>query len=72
MLYKINTAVLTAVIGLKCFFSNLKNDERGMEVVQVVMLILVGVLAITMVWGLLSGWLNDLWVIIIGKGSEVN
>lgn len=41
---------------------DLKNDERGLSgVVVAVLLILVAVLAVTMIWGLMSGWLNELW-----------
>ena len=41
---------------------DLKNDERGLSgVVVAVLLILVAVLAVTMIWGLMSGWLKTLW-----------
>jgi len=44
------------------FIQDLKKDERGLsDAVVAVLLILVGVLAVVMIWGLLSGWLGDLW-----------
>ena len=48
-----------AAIGL---VRTLKNDERGLSgVVVAILLILVAVLAIVLIWGFLSGWLQDLW-----------
>jgi len=42
--------------------SKLKADERGLSgVVVAILLILVAVLAIVLIWGFLSGWLQDLW-----------
>ena len=38
----------------------LKNDERGLSgVVVAILLILVAVLAILLIWGFLSGWLQN-------------
>ena len=40
----------------------IKNDERGLSgVVVAILLILVAVLAIVLIWGFLSGWLQELW-----------
>ncbi|MCL1975870.1 MAG: hypothetical protein FWG61_06910 [Firmicutes bacterium] len=52
-------------------FKSLKNDERGLEVVQVVLIILVGVLLVVALWGALSGWLGDLWARITGSGDSI-
>lgn len=50
--------------------ADLKNDERGLSgVVVAVLLILVAVLAVTMIWGLMSGWLNELWENITSKAG---
>ena len=50
--------------------ADLKNDERGLSgVVVAVLLILVAVLAVTMIWGLMSGWLNELWESITSKAG---
>lgn len=49
---------------------DLKNDERGLSgVVVAVLLILVAVLAVTMIWGLMNGWLNELWESITSKAG---
>lgn len=51
---------------------DLKNDERGLSgVVVAVLLILVAVLAVTMIWGLMSGWLNELWENITSKAGDL-
>ena len=50
--------------------ADLKNDERGLSgVVVAVLLILVAVLAVTMICGLMSGWLNELWESITSKAG---
>ena len=72
MMAKIKMAMLLGSLKAKSFFNDLRKDERGMEIVQVVLLILVGVLAIVLIWGLLQGWLIDLWNQIIGKASEID
>jgi hypothetical protein len=66
MIGKFNGAAMTAYVWFKGLLSDLKKDERAMEIVQVVLLILVGVLAITMINGLLTGWLQELWITITG------
>ena len=48
------------------------NDERGLSgVVVAILLILVAVLAIVLIWGFLSGWLEDLWEQITGRANEI-
>ena len=61
MLNKLNCLALLSCLKFKAFAEELKNDENGMEIVQVVLLILVGVLAIVMVWGFLGTWLGELF-----------
>ena len=59
-----------AVTGLVC---ELKNDERGLSgVVVAVLLILVAVLAVVLIWGFLSGWLQELWESIINQGNSIS
>lgn len=71
MLRKIDALILLGVLGIKRFFGELKKDEGAMEVVQVVLLVLVAVLAVVLIWGFLSGWLQDLFDIITGKAGEI-
>ena len=41
---------------------DIKTDERGLSgVVVAILLILVAVLAVVIIWGFLSGWLEELW-----------
>jgi len=50
----------------------LKNDERGLSgVVVAILLILVAVLAIVLIWGFLSGWLQELWEQITGRAGAI-
>jgi len=59
------TARVVAEDYTKRFIEDFKNDESGLEVVQVVLIILVGVLLIGALWAVLGGWLGDLWEQII-------
>jgi len=48
------------------------NDERGLSgVVVAILLILVAVLAVVLIWGFLSGWLNTLWEQITGQANRI-
>jgi len=50
-----------------------KNDERGLSgVVVAILLILVAVLAIVLIWGFLSGWLQELWEQITGRAGAIS
>jgi flagellin-like protein len=61
-----------AYLALSGFVRSFKNDERGLSgVVVAVLLILVAVLAVVMIWGFLSGWLEDLWLRIAGTGDTI-
>ena len=62
MLQKISALPMMAYLAFTGLLHDLKNDERGLSgVVVAVLLILVAVLAVALIWGLLSGWLQDLW-----------
>jgi Flp pilus assembly pilin Flp len=71
MLQKLRDFPLAGYLSLKGLARDLKEDERGLEVVQVVLIILVGVLLVVALWGVLSGWLGDLWNRITGAGDTI-
>ncbi len=72
MMEKLNLFMLKAYLGGKAKVEEFKNDERGLSgVVVAVLLILVAVLAVTIIWGALSGWLDELWEKIINAGNEI-
>ena len=59
--------------SLSVFTQALKNDERGLSgVVVAILLILVAVLAIVLIWGFLSGWLQELWEQITGRAGGIS
>ena len=67
--YSIPLAIYLAVVG---FIRDLRNDERGLSgVVVAILLILIAVLAIVLIWGFLSGWLQDLWEQITGEADKL-
>ena len=69
---KLNRLTVAFYLGMASFVQDLKNDERGLSgVVVAVLLILVAVLAVTMIWGLLNGWLQQLWDTITGRAGEI-
>jgi len=60
-------------LTIQAFAQDLHNDERGMsDAVTTVLLVLVGVLAVVLIWGWLSGWLSDLFTNITGKAGQIN
>jgi len=70
MLKKMRDLMILAYLNTVGFFRDLKNDERGLSgVVVAVLLILVAVLAVVLIWGFLSGWLQDLFDQITGKAT---
>ena len=72
MINKISAFPLTAFLALRGFFTGLKKDERGLSgVVVAILLILISVLAVVMIWGFLSGWLQDLWDRIIQETATL-
>jgi len=72
MLQKISNLPITAYIAATTTIRTLKSDERGLSgVVVAILLILVAVLAIVMIWGFLSGWLQELWDSITGQADRI-
>jgi Flp pilus assembly pilin Flp len=68
---KLKMLPIVILTALKNFAEDLKKDERGLEVVQVVLIVLVGVLLVALLWGVLSGWLQELWTNITGAANEI-
>ena len=66
MLKKISDFPLIAYMAIRNFIQDLKRDEHGLEVVQVVLIILVGVVLISILIFLLREWLAELWAQITG------
>ena len=66
MFRKANQLMIAAYVSVTGYMQNLKeelkNDERGLSgIVVAVMLILVAVLAVVLLWGKLSEWLDEFW-----------
>lgn len=73
MLDRVRTFSVMAYLSVVGFFKDLKEDERGLDgIVIAVLLILVGVLAVVLIWGLLSGWLTELWDRITGAAEAIS
>ena len=70
MLQKISDFPLVAYFAIKDFIQYFRKDERGLEVVQVVLIILVGVILISILIYLLREWLAELWATIIGTDVD--
>lgn len=71
MMQRINALSVAAYLAVTDFFRDLKDDERGLSgVVVAVLLILVAVLAVVMIWGGLSGWLQKLWGDITNNAND--
>lgn len=72
MIRKIAELPLAAYIALSGFFRDFKRDERGLSgVVVAILLILIAVLAVALIWGFLSGWLQELWERITGAAEAI-
>ena len=72
MIQKISGFPLAAYIAIAEIARSLKKDERGLSgVVVAILLILVAVLAIVLIWGFLSGWLQELWDQITGQADTI-
>ena len=70
MLQKILAFPSAAYFAAAGAIRGFKRDERGLSgVVVAILLILIAVLAIVLIWGFLSGWLQDLWTQIT-EGAE--
>ncbi len=73
MMKAINRWLTGLYLGVTGFAQDLKNDERGLSgVVVAVLLILVAVLAIAMLWGLLSDQITAWWETITGKANGIS
>jgi len=63
---------LSVQLILTRFIRTLGKDERGLSgVVVAILLILIAVLAIVLIWGFLSGWLQELWEQITGQAGSI-
>jgi len=72
MWQKILLIPMRAYLSFVGFVDDLKNDERGIsELVVIVILILVAVLAIILFWDLLKVWLLELWGRITGEVETI-
>lgn len=72
MLEKIKMFPLMVYLTVTNYINDLKNDERGSSpVVDTILLVLVAVLAVVLVWGWLSGWLQDLFSQITGEAGKI-
>ena len=72
MLEKIKMFPLMVYLTVTNYINDLKNDERGSSpVVDTILLVLVAVLAVVLVWGWLSGWLQDLFNQITGEAGKI-
>ena len=72
MLQKIRSFPLAVYVAVKGAARDLKKDERGLSgVVVAVLLTLISVLAVTLIWGFMEGWLQELWARIFGEGRRI-
>ena len=72
MLHKISLIPRMAFQFVTETTHTLRKDERGLSgVVVAILLILVAVLAIVLIWGFLSGWLQELWEQITGSAGGI-
>ena len=70
---KIRMLPVLACVSIKESVTKFKDDERGLSgVVVAILLILVAVLAVVLIWGLLEGWLGELWDQITGQAATIN
>ena len=61
------------IVKITEFIVEIKNDERGLSgVVVAILLILIAVLAVVLIWGFLSGWLQELWERITGSAGSIS
>lgn len=77
MLHQFRTMSIKAYMGatslIEGFTKELKEDERGLDgIVIAVLLVLVGVLAVVLLWDNLKGWLDETWAKIQGQADGIN
>ena len=71
MLEKIKMLPFMVYCAMTKAMNDLRDEEKGSSpVVDTVLLILVAVLAVTMVWGFMSGWLQELWAKITQTAAD--
>jgi Flp pilus assembly pilin Flp len=64
-------ALNMAYIKLVCKLDEIRRDEDAMEVIQVVMIIAIGVIALVAIWAAVNGLLSDIWKKITGATDEI-
>ena len=70
---KLSVLPIAVYLAASGFFLGLKKDERGLSgVVVAILLILIAVLAVVLIWGFLSGWLQELWERITGAAANIS
>ena len=70
MWQKISMLPVMAYLAFTGFIRDFKKDERGLEVVQVVLIVLVGVILVGILMFLLRDWLAELWAKITGVNVD--
>ena len=72
MLKNISAFFPAAYLAFAGKIRDFRKDERGLSgVVVAILLILIAVLAIVLIWGFLSGWLQELWERITSQAGEL-
>lgn len=72
MLNKIKMLPIMLQYAIMNFVHDLKEDENGMsDAVTTILLVLVGVLAVAMIWGFMGDWIGELWAQITGKAATI-
>ena len=72
MLKNISAFFPAAYLAITGKIRDFRKDERGLSgVVVAILLILIAVLAIVLIWGFLSGWLQELWERITSQAGEL-
>lgn len=56
-----NNLSAKAYFGVKNAINNFKNEEEGMEVVQMVLLTVLGLVIVGVLWTVINGYLTDAW-----------
>lgn len=72
MFGKLDDLMIAASVMWGHFVEDFKNDESGLSgVVVAVLLILVGILAIVLVWGLMKGQLSTWWQNLVSESDKL-
>jgi len=70
MWQKISALPIMAYLAITGFVQDFKKDEKGLEVVQVVLIVLIGVILVAILMFLLREWLAELWARITGTDVD--